>query len=141
VHHPRWIRFTAYGCLLFLLLASGRGLIPGLCANLRALNDASAATCAASDAEMGPSRACCSGMSKTAPGGKDKGNGPSVPGKKECAFCSLCSARMLPLHHFVLDKPAPVRIGFLPPSITSPISRHAPEAVRGRAPPLTSLAA
>lgn len=148
MRRPRWIRTTAWLCLTFLALASGRGLLPGLCANLLAPEERAAAADAAYWGPLiGPAPSCCA-MTRWRPAPApaetpdEDAPAPAAPiSQGDCAFCALASARMLPLTHQVHEPPQAERIAAIP---NAPMAiRPAPCAnpIRGRAPPLPFLAA
>ncbi len=92
-----WVRATACACLMLLLLASGRGLLPGLCANASA-----AVSERSTKATMAPIAPCCA----TKPSSKQ---GPlphsQFPKAKRCAFCALVCTPCEPLQAPTLPLP------------------------------------
>lgn len=127
------VRGTSIAFVLFLLLASGRALVPGMCATqsalLRATQDGHPVSTASWRAKT-----CCSLMSLG-----EAHEAPVAPtsGAPVCAFCNLA--------HAILDEPVPV-IGL--PLVEQYddavlavesvlLSRDADPALRGRAPPIS----
>ncbi|MBI1320838.1 MAG: hypothetical protein GC168_18085 [Candidatus Hydrogenedens sp.] len=96
-------RVTALLCVLLLSLASGRGLVAGLCANLVA--EDTLAALPVSDAYVGPAATCCieGARAGQCPVKDDSGHRPL--GQRDCAFCTLALARVEPLELVTLPEP------------------------------------
>ncbi|MBI1320266.1 MAG: hypothetical protein GC168_15170 [Candidatus Hydrogenedens sp.] len=122
------LRSLAVLMAVFCVLASGRALVPGMCATQRALEENAAVRAAASCCSVQPA-SCCS-KAPAPPAG-----GTRAPGETNCAFCHLAKA--------VAENPAPV---FFPAPPQSPAAEPLAFAsiaraqerdhhVDGRAPP------
>jgi hypothetical protein len=128
-----WVRPIAVACLAFVCLASGRGVVPAICANL----GDTTAQAAWADQELRAVRSCC--LATWAAPQPPKEDGEHAPrrgtGGKDCAFCSLAAARFEPLTQAVLPPP-PEPADVAGPDLPPPhIACEAPCTHRGRAPP------
>ena len=105
-----WIRTTAWACFVLMLIASGRGLLPSICANLTVTPAAEPVYGA--DSVMGAIGACCAelrlGKACSLPGGGQPAQ-PKPGALKDCAFCKLTSAHVEPLVFVALQAPALVQ--------------------------------
>ena len=81
---PRLYRGLACFFVVLYVLASIRGLVPGLCLNLRA-GESYQALLAESDCEIAESGSCCATVVQDERGGRD--SQPAAP--KPCPFCQL----------------------------------------------------
>lgn len=109
VRRYAWLRGTAWACLVLLTLASVRGLVPGICANLWPSQDA--AVVYGADSVVGSIGACCAelGLQRSCPlPGNPRHTAPFPGGIKDCAFCKLASARVVPLVFVVFETPRDV---------------------------------
>ena len=124
--HPRALRSGAIFFVLLYLLAAVRGLVPGLCLNLRAAEFYTGETCI----ESAPS-ACCSALSEEEGG---PGSAPAAP--ERCPFCRLALG-LTESPQFVHFDPLPAprhNVAFPPAADAAP--RDAGHACSGRAPPV-----
>ena len=74
-------RVVSWLCIAFLVLASSRGVIPAVCANLSTVVAASEVESASCEVRMGES-GCCTGMPSSDAAGQQSG-------EKDCPLCSL----------------------------------------------------
>lgn len=112
--HKRLTQATALAAVAFLLLASGRALVPKVCATQNALG----ASC--HEPVETVDTACCESEAST-----DSlvaaGAPPELTEGVHCALCVLATAVVLPLEH--TDQPAPSTL------VLSSANRVAPEPV------------
>lgn len=122
----RALRSGAIFFVLLYLLAAVRGLVPGLCLNLRAAEFYAGETCI----ESAPS-ACCSALSEEEGG---PGSAPAAP--ERCPFCRLALG-LTESPCFVHFDPlaAPLHDAAFPPYADA-APRAAGHACSGRAPPV-----
>lgn len=119
--------------VLFFLLASGRALVPGLCATQRAMD----AQCAVGTGDVfrSASPSCCSVASGSSSKEQDGSPMPVTPEESGCAFCKLAGT-VAPVPAFVVV-PAPLAAAFAPvvqPTLTW-ATRFDERACPKRAPP------
>lgn len=106
-----WLRTTAIVCVTLLALASGRGLVPGLCANLSA---ACPEECQGAETIVSRMPVCCLDTMEGANCPADSGGNKQHQAPRDCAFCKLACARYEALEYVTLAPP-------LRESITTPL--------------------
>lgn len=124
---------VSWSLVLFFLLASGRALVPGLCATQRAMD----AQCAVGTGGVlkGTTPSCCSVASGSESKEQDGSPRPVTPGESGCAFCKLAGS-VAPVPASVAV-PAPLAAAFAPvvqPTLTW-ATRFDERACPKRAPP------
>ena len=135
---PIWIRFTACIALLLLFSAMGRGIVPGLCANL--VIDYAAVSDNAERAAIKGS-CCVAAIPDCCRGAKQQNNaGEPAPGKsKPCPFCALVCIPCETVQLVQLDITPPVAIGVRGESVHAPFSKSLRGATSPRAPPILCM--
>lgn len=95
--YPRCVKITALCSLLFLVVASGRGFFPQICANLSKpvrivlVDDAHNGT-------IGPLASCCVELLTSHAGQKNApANSTGIPSQRDCPFCNLVGTTCAPL--------------------------------------------
>lgn len=124
---------VSWSLVLFFLLASGRALVPGLCATQRAMD----AQCAVGSGDVlsGGARSCCSVAAESESSETDGDPRPVTPEESGCAFCKLAGS-VAPVPAAVVV-PAPLAAAFAPvvhPTLTW-ATRFDERACPKRAPP------
>ena len=90
------IRLIAVCCAALLILASGRGITPSLCANMTALNEVQDADTPVCVVQAG-GKTCC----QSAPTNKTN----QEPERKTCPLCSLVKGVFIPLEYVQFTVP------------------------------------
>jgi len=85
-----WSRALAVTLVFFLLLASARGLVPGICLTLREAGQPSEVESGPCTARISGLRSCCAGRAKS-PTPASREDTPRAP-SRHCAFCNLAKA-------------------------------------------------
>lgn len=124
--HPRLYQALALLFVVLYLLASVRGLVPGLCLNLRPFDAQASEACMEEDAGS-----CCSAKNRAAEGAPD--STPAAP--KNCPFCRLVHGltETLVYVHFEPLSAAPEHIAFSAPAGATP--QEVEHSFSGRGPP------
>ncbi len=118
------------------MLASVRGLVPGLCAN-QPSQAIEAGSVYGADSDLRPVRACCvEGRLATANG--DAAKSPVLP-ERDCAFCTLAATLVEPLEQIHLPLPDIARDVTLARTSATPLAAGVPQAAPVRGPPILGL--
>lgn len=125
---PHWVRLGALLCVTCFLLASSRGLLPGLCLTIRTV--APVQSVIDHDTIVGPQRSCCRFSQPDAPG-----NSGPVEGGPGCALCSLAKTPFEPLQQALCPLPAYLPFPPLPQCSPFAVERIPVDPANPRAPP------
>ena len=125
---------VAWFMVAFYVLASGRALVPGLCATQAAM-DAQCAIPAGGAVLSSASRGCCPAPPKPETCCPDGEKHPVTPEESHCAFCNLVIGLAEAPSGLVLPAPAPPKFADHVPLAFQVAQEVAKGAAPNRAPP------